>query len=368
MHDCRRAVLVTPGSPIEVWDGSVPTATGGDVVVSVEMAGVCGTDHHLAIGDIPLPGAIVLGHEGIGRIEELGPDVSTDYAGDPIEVGDLVYWLPVQPCHRCYACNIMRDPAMCPNLLSGMFRAAEEPPSATYAEYAWLPDGMAFFRVPPDTPPEAVIAFGCAMPTMLNAMERLGGIEYGQHVVVQGCGPVGLAATLLAHLGGAGTITVIGAPERRLEMARQLGATLTLDLATTDEDDRVAAVMEQTGGRGAQAVIEAAGHLSAFPEGLRLVAQDGTYLVVGLWSAPGTTSVEPRAINNANVRIVGSALESPRHIYQAIQVARMAHRRFPLVDVVSHRFALDETQDALDAVGRAEPIKAVIQPVASALA
>ena len=364
MRSVKRAVLVNPGSPVEVWDGPVPPAAGGDVVVSVELAGVCGTDHHLACGDIPLPGPIVLGHEGVGRIEELGPDVSTDYAGDPIQPGDLVYWLPVQPCHRCYACNIMRDPSMCPNLLSGMFRAADEPPSATYAQFSWLPAGMAFFRIPPDTPPEAVIAFGCAMPTMLNAMERLGGIRYGQNVVVQGCGPVGLAAVLLAHLGGAGSITVIGAPARRLEMARRLGATTTIDLmAVTDEDERVAAVVEQTGGRGAEVVIECAGQLPAFGEGLRLVAQDGTYLVVGLWSAPGTTSVEPRLINNANVRIVGSALESPRHIYQAIQVARMAHRRFPLADVVSHRFALEESQEALDAVGRVEPIKAVIVPV-----
>lgn len=362
MRTSRRAVLVTPGEAVQVWDGDVPSPTGEEVVLSVEMAGVCGTDHHLAVGDIPLPGPIVLGHEGIGRIEELGPDARTDYAGDPIAVGDRVYWLPVQPCHRCYACTIANDPSRCPNLLAGMFADGTKPPSATYSEYALLPAGMGFFKVPADTPSEAVIAFGCAMPTMLNAVERLGGISYGQHVVVQGSGPVGLAATLLAHLGGAGSVTVIGGPAARLSVAARLGATTTLDITTTTAEERRAVVMDVTEGRGAQAVIEAAGHLSAFPEGLDLVAQDGTYLVVGLWSAPGTVPVEPRAINNANVRIVGSALESPRHIHQAIQVARLAHTRFPLVDVVSHRYRLDETQDALDAVGRAEPVKAVIVP------
>lgn len=362
MRTAKRAVLVEPGAPVEVWDGEIPAPTGGEVVLSVEMAGVCGTDHHLAVGDIPLPGPIVLGHEGVGRIVELGPDVRTDYAGDPVAVGDLVYWLPVRPCNRCYACNIAGDPSRCPSLLAGMFADGTKPPSATYAEYALLPDGMAFFAIPADTPPEAVIAFGCAMPTMLNAVERLGGIRYGQHVVVQGSGPVGLAATVLAHLAGAGSITVIGGPAARLGIAERLGATRVLDITGTTEEERHAVVMEVTGGRGADAVIEAAGMLPAFGEGLKLVANDGTYLVVGLWSAPGVVPVEPRAINNGNIRVVGSALESPRHIHQAIQVARLAHRRLPLAEVVSHRYRLDEAQTALDAVGRAEPLKAVIVP------
>jgi 5-exo-hydroxycamphor dehydrogenase len=361
MRSVKRAVLVEPGS-LEIWEAPFPAPGGGEVVVSVGMGGVCGTDHHLLLGEVPLPGPIVLGHEGIGRVEEVGPDAATDYAGDPIAVGDLVYWLPVQPCNRCYACNVLNDQSMCPNYLAGMFAEAKAPPSATYSEYALLTRETAFFRVPPDTPPEAVIAFGCALPTMLQAIERLGTIRYGDTVVVQGCGPVGLAATMLARIGGAGTIIVIGAPETRLEMAMRLGATTTLDLATTDEEERVSAVMEATGGLGAEVVIEAAGKLPAFSEGLRLAAAGGRYLIVGLWSAPGAVSIEPRLLNNRNLRIIGSALESPRHIRQAIGVARSCHERFPLADVVSHRFALEDSLQAIEAVGRQETIKAVIVP------
>lgn len=363
MRTAKRAVLVKPNSPIEVWEGPMPTATGGDVVVSVEMAGVCGTDHHFLLGEVPLPGPMVLGHEGVGRIVELGPDVSTDVAGVPVQQGDLVYWVPEHPCHRCHACTVLEDSAMCPNLLAGLFGDANQPPVATYSEFSLLPSGMAFFRIPPDTPPEAVIAFGCAMPTMLCAMERLGRIDYGQSVVVQGSGPVGLAATLLARMAGAGDITVIGAPAPRLEMAERLGATTTIDLnIVTDTDERVRAVQESTGGRGADVVIEAAGKLPAFNEGLRLAAPGGRYLIVGLWSAPGTVPLEPRMLNNANLRILGSALSRPKHIHQAIAVARSAHRQFPLTEVISHRFALDESQEALEALGRLETIKAVIVP------
>jgi hypothetical protein len=98
-------------------------------------------------------------------------------------------------------------------------------------------------------------------------------------------------------------------------------------------------------------------------EGLRMVAPGGRYLIVGLWSASGLVSVEPRMLNNAHMRTIGSAVESPRHIYQAIEVATVRHQRFPLTDVVSYRFALEESQQALEAVGRLETVKAVIVPV-----
>jgi len=316
MRTAKRAVLVQPRTPVEIWDEAIPSPGPGDVLVAVELAGVCGTDHHFWLGELPLPGPIVLGHEGIGRIVERGAEVSTDSAGERIEEGDLVYWLPLHPCHRCHACTILEDTSMCHNTLSVLFQDARLPPTGTYSEYAQLKAGQVFFRIPPDTPTAAVISFGCAMPTMLQAMERLGGVGYGQSVVVQGCGPVGLAAVLLARIGGAGEITVIGAPSERLAMASRLGATQTIDLDATDEDSRVQAIKASTGGRGADVVIEAAGKIPAFSEGLRLVGPAGRYLIVGLWSAPGTVALEPRAVNNANARIIGSALSRPRHLHK----------------------------------------------------
>jgi len=222
---------------------------------------------------------------------------------------------------------------------------------------------MPFYRIPDDTPSEAVIAFGCAMPTMLQGVERLGGIAVNQTVVVQGCGPVGLAATLLARLSGARQIIVIGAPERRLAMARRLGATTTVNMETMNtEEERVQHVRDLTEGRGAEVVIEAAGAVAAFAEGLKLVAKNGRYLIVGLWSAPGAVPVEPRYLNNTNLRIIGTALFQSQHVYGAIQVARAHHREFPLAEAVTHRFLLAESQQALEAVARLETVKAVITP------
>jgi len=359
----KRAVLVGAQQPLEVWERPIHSPQAGEVLLRVRLGGVCGTDVHLWRGEVPLPRPVVLGHEGIAEIEELGKNVTTDYAGVPVSTGDRVYWVPLQPCYRCYYCTVEKDFSLCVNALGALFRDANEPPSACYSEYSWLPAGMPFYRIPDDTPSEAIIAFGCAMPTMLQGLERLGGITVNQTVVVQGCGPVGLAATLLARLSGARQIIVIGAPTQRLTMARRLGATATLNLETTPkEEERVQAVRDLTDGRGAEVVIEAAGVVAAFGEGLKLTAKGGRYLIVGLWSAPGTVPVEPRYLNNSNLRIIGTALFQSQHVYGAIQVAQAHHREFPLAEAVTHRFALADGQRALEAVARLETVKAVIIP------
>ncbi len=359
----KRAVLTGANQPIEIWERETPPAGPGEALLRLEFGGVCGTDVHFWHGEVPLPGPVVLGHEGIGIIEQLGDGLTHDFAGAPLAIGDRVYWQPVRPCHHCYPCTVLNDVSMCENAFASLFGDANAPTAATYSDIITLGAGLPFYRIPDNTSSEAIIAFGCAMPTMLQGLERLGGIQAGQTVVIQGCGPVGLAATLLAHLAGAQQVIVIGAPQQRLEMARQLGADHTIDLTeVTAEADRVQQIRDLTAGRGAEVVIEAAGVVSAFGEGLQMVAPAGRYLIVGLWSAQGTVPVEPRLINNGNLRIIGTALAQPRHLYQAIQVAQAREHQFPLAAAITHRFTIDQSQQALEAVAALETIKAVIVP------
>ncbi len=357
----KRAVLVGPNRPIEIWERSMPSPGPGEVLLRVEMGGVCGSDVHLWRGEMPLPSPIVLGHEGIGIIDELGEGVTTDYASTPVKVGDRVYWAPILPCRHCYYCTIEKDYSQCENMT--LFGDADQPTWASYTDFAWLPAGMPFFRIPDDTPSEAVIAFGCAMPTMLQGLERLSGISPNQTVVVQGCGPVGLAATILAKFSGAQQLIVIGAPERRLTLAQRFGATTTINLdEVTTEEERVRQVLDLTGGRGADVVIEAAGVLAAFSEGLNLIAKNGRYLIVGLWAGQGSVPVDPSYLNNNNLKIIGTVLAQPEHYYGAIQVARAHHREIPMSEAITHRFTIEESQKALEAVARLETVKAVITP------
>ena len=357
----KQAMIVGVDQPIEVWERAFPAPEPGGVLLRMQMGGVCGTDVHLWRGHAAPPLPVVLGHEGVGLVEELGEGVSADHAGLPLGVGDRVYWGPIRPCHHCYYCTVAKDFSLCENLV--LFSGADEPTWNTYTDYAWLPSGMCFYKIPDDTPSEPVIAFGCAMPTMIQAFERLGGLAPNQTVVVQGCGPVGLAATLLSHLAGAKTVITIGAPDHRLAMARRLGARTTINFETlSDEKDRLAQVYELTDGRGADVVIEATGAYSAFAEGLKLAAPNGRYVIVGLWSGHGEIPIDPRYINNRNLSIIGSALTQPQHYYEAIRVAQAHHTDFPMAEAITHRFAIEESQQALEAVERQETIKALIVP------
>lgn len=361
----RRAILGEPRAPIEVIEVPLPPPEPGGAIVAIEMGGVCGTDVHLWHGAVPLDGPVVLGHEGIGRLAELGEGSDTDYAGEPVTVGDRVFWGGFNPCHRCYWCTIEKDYSLCVRLMEGLFSPARAPSHASYTDYSYLPGGMPFFKVPDGMPSEAIIAFGCALPTMLQAVERLGFIRPGNSVLVQGSGPVGLAATLVARTSGADQIGVIGAPSRRLEAARSLGADFTVDIGELTEHAAQAEAVREQMPRGADVVIEAAGVIEAFTEGLQLVSRNGRYLVVGLWGGTGGVDFDPRFVNNNNISIVGSALAGPEHYYQAVRFAAAHHGRYPMADAVTHRFEIAQAQQALEAVAAGEPVKAVIVPAAT---
>jgi 5-exo-hydroxycamphor dehydrogenase len=361
----RRADVQAPHEPIRFAEVDLPPAPPGGAIVAIELGGVCGSDVHVWHGAKELSGPVVLGHEGLGRLAELGPGTTTDYAGEPVELGDRVYLAPQAPCHRCYACTVRGEFAACEHRDDYFWTDPSEPSHATYNSHVWLRAGAPFFRVPESVPPLALIAFGCALPTMLQANERAGRIGLGDDVLIQGAGPVGLAATVIARASGAQRIVVVGAPAARLDMARRLGADATIDLTEVGDPGERAALVRELLPRGADVAIEAAGVQSAFTEGIDLVADGGRYLVVGLHYGVGSEPLDPRTVNRRNIRIVGSALEQPEHQYKAIRFVARHHDRFPLEEVVSHRFPLDRAQEALEAMARGEAIKAVVEPGAA---
>jgi threonine dehydrogenase-like Zn-dependent dehydrogenase len=354
-----KAAVMVSKNRLETWDVPVFEPEAGGALVRVVLGGVCGSDLHILsgeAGDMPFP--IILGHEGVGRIETLGPGVSTDYAGVPVKPGDLVYWAPIALCHRCYSCTVA-DETPCEN--SHFFEHAEKPNWGSYADYAWLPNGLAFYRLPDHAQPDAVAALGCALPTVLRGFDRCGPVRVGESVVVQGAGPVGLSAVLVAALSGARQVIVIDGPEKRLEVAKSLGATATISLELSREERR-RAVYELTGPAGPEVVVEAAGYLPAFPEGADLTGAHGRYIILGLWGAIGEQPVSPRDFTTKNMTIAGATFPKPKHYYQAMQLAVRQQDRVPLAALITHRFGIAQAGEALQAVKAGSVIKAVIDP------
>jgi 5-exo-hydroxycamphor dehydrogenase len=351
-------VLVEPNH-VETWEVDIADPEPGGALVEVVLGGVCGSDVHIASGGAGvMPFPIILGHEGVGRIKRLGAGATTDYAGIPVAPGDLVYWAPIAACHRCHSCTVLNE-SPCDN--SRFFEHARKPNWGSYAQYAWLPNGLAFFRLPDTAKPEAVIALGCALPTVLRGFERCGPVRLGEAVVVQGAGPVGLAAVMVAALAGARDIIVIDGVDQRLEVARRLGATATISLKESPEERR-RAVYELTGPAGPNVVVEAAGVLPAFPEGVSLTGVHGRYIILGLWGAIGTQPISPRDMTTKNLTVAGASFPRPKHYYEAMHLAARTQDQLGLADLISHRFSIQDAPKALELVHKGQAIKAVIDP------
>ncbi len=347
----RQIVFVGPGRPLEVREVDVADPGPGAVVLRLVLGGVCGTDAHRLDGDLPDPGRpVCFGHEGIGMIEALGAGRTTDTSGAAVQEGDLVYWTPSGATPAAFpACGWPPPPDVAN--------------PASYQDYATLGPENCFFKIPEGTAPEAVIAFGCAMPTACGGMTRLGGVQAGQSVLVQGSGPVGLSATLLASLAGATSVTVIGAPDDRLAAATRLGATTAIPLLTTTIEERRAEVLDLTGGRGFDVVIEATGRMEAFPEGMVLLADGGRYLVMGIYSGHGNVELDVVSLNNRSQAVIGTMGPASFDDYRTtIEIAQRHDARLGLADLVTHRFPLARAEDAIAVARAGEAIKAVVTP------
>ena len=365
METARAAVMPDFHQPLELREYPLPDEIEpGAALVKVEMAGICGTDVHLWKGQLPIPRPIVMGHETVGVIERLGAGLETDWAGEPLGEGDRITWSAGRACGHCYICKVIRQPTRCVSRTAyGISFGSDEPPhfSGGYAEYIYLRPGTAIFKLS-DVPTEAVIGAGCALVTAIHGLERMK-INWGDRVVIQGSGPVGLAALAVAKSAGALSCIVIGGPAARLELAQAFGADHTINIEEfTEPAARLAEVRRLTGGFGADAVIECVGAPSVVPEGFEMCRDSGKYLVLGHYGDAGTEPINPHVITRKQLTVYGSWGSEPRHLALAIEFLRKERERFPFERLVSHRFPLESAFEALQTTAGWSSSKSVIIP------
>ncbi|MFQ5423599.1 MAG: zinc-binding dehydrogenase [Phycisphaerae bacterium] len=365
MATAQAAVMSAFNQPIVVRAFPVPDEPGeGEVLVRVTMAGICGTDVHLHAGQLDVPLPLIMGHETVGVIERTGGAVS-GWLGEPLAVGDRVSWTVGMPCGTCRYCRLHRLPSRCSNRRAyGVNTPCDRPPHflGGYAQVHHLRAGTAIFKLPDDLPTEALIGAGCAIVTCVHGYENMP-LRWAESVVIQGAGPVGLAALALASDAGARPIIVIGGPADRLERCRRFGADVTVNIdEVTDVDKRRGIVLEHTGGLGADVVVECVGHPKAVAEGWELARDGGRYLVLGQYCDAGPTPLNPHLITHKELEIHGSYGSEPQHWARALEFLRSRRDRFPFHELITHRFGLDQVNEALQKVARWETGKAVVLP------
>jgi threonine dehydrogenase-like Zn-dependent dehydrogenase len=362
----KASVLETFNEPLQTRSLPLPEMIpAGAALVRTEMAGICGTDVHLWKGQLPIQLPVILGHETVGRIVELGEGLERDWTGQPLAVGDRVTWNSTTSCGQCYHCAEKRQPTRCPQRRAyGIGYRSDEAPHflGGYAEYHYLRPRSNIFKIHEDLPTESVIGAGCALITAIHGVERTG-IAWRDVVVVQGAGPVGIAALAVAKTAGAAGVIVIGGPKARLEMARRFGADHTIDLEEfPNPAQRIEAVRRLTGGHGADAVLECVGHPGAVVEGMEMCRDGGKYLVLGHYCDAGTVAFNPHVITRKQLQVFGSWSSEPRHLKAALEFLCGHRRDFPFDSMVTHRFPIERANEALGLTERWESAKSVIVP------
>ncbi len=361
----KAAVMHAFNQPIEVREFPLPQSLEpGDMLVEVALAGMCGTDVHLHKGrlDVPLP--LILGHETVGVVTETCGQVD-DWLGHPLIAGDRVSWTVGRACGRCTYCRQYQLPSRCPNRKAyGVNTPCDQPPHflGGYAQYHHLRAGTAIFKLADDLPSEAVIGAGCALVTAVHGYENMP-LRWAESVVIQGAGPVGLAALAVASDAGARPIIVIGGPADRLERCRAFGADVVIDIdEVKDPNDRRALVLDHTGGIGADSVVECVGAPAAVAEGCDLTRDGGRYLVLGQYCDAGPTEFNPHAITHRELEIHGCYGSEPHHWARALSFLQARRNRYPFHELITHRFSLNQVNEALEEVAHWRTGKAVICP------
>lgn len=368
MTTSRAAVLRAFESDVELTKFEVPEPGEGAAVVDIAYAGICGTDLHLQRGRLPIPVPVVLGHEATGHIAALGPGLTHDVLGQQLAVGDAVSWLNNISCGRCRFCLVEMQPSLCvgSRKIYGINQSAEEFPrlSGGWADQIYLQPGTVLVKLPEGVEPRDVIPLGCAGPTAVHGVLDEVTIGVGDTVVVQGSGPVGVAAAIYARLAGAATLILVGGPASRLEEARRLGlADHYLDVTDgTEPAVRAEQVRALTpGGVGADVVLECAGVPSAVAEGIDMCRPGAQYSVIGQYTDHGATPINPHLITRKQLRVHGSWGFTARHYIRYVQLLPAVLDRFDVRSIATE-YPLGDVNRAMADVRAGSVMKAVINP------
>ncbi|MFB3069819.1 MAG: zinc-binding dehydrogenase [Gemmatimonadales bacterium] len=357
----RAVVLDTFGATPSLREFSVPEPEAGEVLVACSYGGVCGTDLHLQQGHLPIPLPLVLGHEGLGIVSKVGGDV-IDALGEKLSPGDRVMWASSIACGTCVPCRQYREPTLCENRRTyGVNRPALENDALTgaWAEYIRLHSGAAVIKVPDAIDDLTAMSFACAGPTMIHALFERRPVRLGETVVVQGSGPVGLAAAAFAQLAGARRVIVVGGPPARLDKAKQCGIGDEHIDITSQGPDAAAQRVHELLPDGADLVIECTGVPEAIPQGISFARRGGAYLIVGQYTDAGTTTINPHHIVRQQLDVVGSWAFSGAHLVEYVRMLPALASRFDLSSLVTV-YSLAECAKALTDVGQGRVLKAAL--------
>jgi S-(hydroxymethyl)glutathione dehydrogenase/alcohol dehydrogenase len=282
----QAAVLTELGKPLSIQNVSLDDLAATDVLVKIQASGLCHTELEILRGDIPVPAPMAMGHEGAGIVDAVGASVTRVKPGDHV----VCSWNP--SCGHCFYC-VRDQPILCETIgphagkggmPDGTFRLNlygqrlhQFSYVASHAEYTVISEAGAI-PIPREMPLDRACLLGCGVMTGVGAALNIARVRVGSSAVTLGCGIVGLSAIQGARLGGAEINIAVDVNEDRLQFARRIGATHTINAAVGDGIEQVRALTQK---RGADYSFEAAGNQTTMQNALEMTRTGGTVVILG---------------------------------------------------------------------------------------
>lgn len=341
---------------IRVEEVPKPRAGVGEVVIKVTLTTICGTDLHILRGEYPIKSGLIIGHEPVGVIDEIGAGVSGYAIGDRVLVGAIT------PCGQCRAC-LSSQWSQCGHgegtQAVGGWRFGNTINGAQ-AEYLLVPNAQAnLAKIPEGVTDEQVVLLADIASTGFSGAEA-GGVKMGDSVVIFAQGPIGLCATAGARLMGAALVIGVDSNNNRLNMAKRMGADIVLNFK---EQDVVAEVKRLTGGYGVDVAIEALGTPETFQSCLLCLRPGGTLSSLGVYSGKLELPYDAFAGGLGDLKIVTTLCPGGKERMRRL-IESVAHGRVDLTPLLTHTFPLDDIGSAYELFGsqRDNVLKVAIRP------
>jgi 6-hydroxycyclohex-1-ene-1-carbonyl-CoA dehydrogenase len=336
----RAAVFSGPGRALEIATIARPDPGPGEVLVRVSACGLCHSDLHYLDHGVPTfkTPPLVLGHEISGTVARVGAGV------DDAVVGTSVLLAPVTTCGACVACRTGRE-----NICAGQ-RMLGNSVDGGFAEYVTAPARDAF-PIPPEVPVEEACVIADALTTAFHAVTRRARVEAGETVVVYGCGGLGLSVVQVCAQVGARVVAVDVDP-RKLALATELGASITIDARDGDPAKRV---RRETDG-GADVAIEAIGLPKTQEQALASVRTGGRLVLLGF--AGESMSLAGGRVTYRELTVIGTLGCRPVDFPVVLELVRRGRLR--ITSLVTHRHSLERINDGFDALRRGEGVRHIV--------
>lgn len=363
----RAAVLTDYGS-LSVQTLELAPPGPGEVLVRIAAAGVCHSDYHVLSGDLPLPVPMVLGHEGAGTVEQVGPGVHSVAPGTHV----VLSWLP--PCRRCTYC-LSGHPELCrlpaksaaEGTLPGgqsRFRLGEEPVyqfslTGAFAECTVVPES-GVIPIPPSVSLEAAALLGCSVLTGVGAVWRTAHVRPTESIAVFGVGGVGLNVLQGARLVSAYPRIAVDISPQRLEAAREFGATHLVD---ANREDPITAILACTEGQGVDAAFEAIGRPDTIASAFNAIRPGGRAVVIGVAPPNAEVTLNAFAFPSQEKMLVGSWYGESDPARDIPPLLRLhAAGALHLEQLISARLPLEGLQRAFEQMLTGETRRSLILP------